>query len=283
MPSTRAVPGIVQEAMDRFAKLTGRRYSLFWYSGAPDAERVLVQMGSGVGASREAVDKLVAAGEKVGLVTVRLYRPFDAQAFVAALPKTVRSIAVLDRTKEPGAIGEPLYQDVVTALVEAWPQDATMPRVIGGRYGLSSKEFTPAMAKAALDELQAPQPKRHFTVGIVDDVTQLSLKWDDGLRHRGRGRHARGVLWPGRRRHGRRDQEHGQDHRREHAAARPGLFRLRQQEVGCDHRVAPALRAEADRVDLPDRARPTSSPATSSSSWRSSTCWRWPARARPSC
>jgi pyruvate-ferredoxin/flavodoxin oxidoreductase len=176
-----AVPGIVRESMDRFAKLTGRRYSLFWYSGAPDAERVLVQMGSGIGASREAVDKLVAAGEKVGLVAVRLYRPFDVQAFVAALPKTVRSIAVLDRTKEPGAIGEPMYQDVVTALVEGWPQahaDMPMPRVIGGRYGLSSKEYTPAMAKAALDELRATQPKRHFTVGIVDDVTQLSLKWD---------------------------------------------------------------------------------------------------------
>ncbi len=182
-----AVPGIVQEAMDRFARLTGRRYSLFWYSGDPDAERVLVQMGSGVGASREAVDKLVAAGEKVGLLTVRLYRPFDTKAFVAALPKSVRSIAVLDRTKEPGAIGEPLYQDVVTALVEAWPQDATMPRVIGGRYGLSSKEFTPAMAKAALDELQAQQPRRHFTVGIVDDVTHLSLKWDPSFETEAKG------------------------------------------------------------------------------------------------
>ncbi len=173
-----ATPGIVQQAMDRFAALTGRRYSLFWYSGAPDAERVLVQMGSGTGASREAVDKLAAAGEKVGLLTVRLYRPFDTQAFVAALPRTVRSIAVLDRTKEPGAIGEPLYQDVVTALVEAWPEGTPVPRVIGGRYGLSSKEFTPAMAKAALDELLAPRPKRHFTVGINDDVTHLSLKWD---------------------------------------------------------------------------------------------------------
>ena len=173
-----AVPGIVQESMDRFAKLTGRRYSLFWYSGAPDAERVLVQMGSGVGASREAVDKLVAAGEKVGLLTVRLYRPFDTQAFIAALPRSVRSIAVLDRTKEPGAIGEPLYQDVVTALVEAWPEGTPAPRVIGGRYGLSSKEYTPAMAKAALDELREPKPKRHFTVGIVDDITHLSLKWD---------------------------------------------------------------------------------------------------------
>jgi pyruvate-ferredoxin/flavodoxin oxidoreductase len=173
-----AVPGIVRESMDRFEKLTGRRYGLFDYAGAPDAERVLVQMGSGVGASREAVSKLAAAGEKVGLVTVRLYRPFDTQAFVAALPKSVRAIAALDRTKEPGAIGEPLYQDVVTALFEAWPESAAMPRVIGGRYGLSSKEYTPAMAKAALDELAKPQPKRHFTVGIVDDVTRLSLAAD---------------------------------------------------------------------------------------------------------
>ncbi|MDP1900294.1 MAG: pyruvate:ferredoxin (flavodoxin) oxidoreductase [Rubrivivax sp.] len=173
-----AVPGIVRESMAQLGKLTGRHYSLFDYTGSAKAERVLVQMGSGVGASQEAVEKLVAAGEQVGLLTVRLYRPFDTQAFVAALPKSVRSIAVLDRTKEPGAIGEPLYQDVVTALVEAWPQDMPMPRVIGGRYGLSSKEFTPAMAKAALDELLAPQPKRHFTVGIYDDVTHLSLKWD---------------------------------------------------------------------------------------------------------
>ena len=173
-----AVPGIVQASMDRFAELTGRRYSLFWYSGAPDAERVLVQMGSGVGASREAVDKLVAGGEKVGLLTVRLYRPFDVAGFVAALPKTVRAIAVLDRTKEPGAIGEPMYQDVVTALAEAWPEDQPAPRVIGGRYGLSSKEYTPAMAKAVLDELQAAKPKRHFTIGIFDDISHLSLKWD---------------------------------------------------------------------------------------------------------
>ena len=176
-----AVPGIVREAMARLAELTGRRYGLFDYTGDPNAERVLVQMGSGVGASDEAVAKLVAAGEKVGLVNVRLYRPFDVEAFVAALPKSVRSIAVLDRTKEPGAIGEPLYQDVVTALAEGWPQDMPLPRVIGGRYGLSSKEFTPAMAKAALDELVAPAPKRHFTVGINDDVTHLSLKWDDAF------------------------------------------------------------------------------------------------------
>ena len=177
-PFYLAVPGIVQESMDRFAKLTRRQYRLFDYQGAADAERVLVQMGSGVGASGEAVRALVERGEKVGLLSVRLYRPFDTQAFVAALPKSVRAITVLDRTKEPGAVGEPLYQDIVTALVEAWPQDRAAPKVIGGRYGLSSKEYTPAMAKAALDELNQAQPKRHFTVGIVDDVTRLSLAVD---------------------------------------------------------------------------------------------------------
>ena len=174
-----AVPGIVQESMNRFAKLTGRAYRLFDYQGAADAERVLVQMGSGVGASGEAVRALSARGEKVGLLTVRLYRPFDTQALVAALPRSVRAIAVLDRTKEPGAVGEPMYQDIVTALAEAWPQEQQTPRVIGGRYGLSSKEYTPAMAKAALDELAQAQPKRHFTVGIVDDVTRLSLNVDE--------------------------------------------------------------------------------------------------------
>ncbi len=180
-PFYLAVPGIVRESMDRFATLTGRRYGLFDYSGAPDAERVLVQMGSGTGASREAVATLVAAGEKVGLVSVRLYRPFDTASFVAALPATVRSIAVLDRTKEPGAVGEPLYQDVVAALAEAWPDGKALPRVIGGRYGLSSKEYTPAMARAALDELRQPAPRRHFTVGIVDDVTRLSLAVDEAF------------------------------------------------------------------------------------------------------
>ena len=175
-PYYTAVPGRVSEAMERFAAQTGRKYSLFWTSGAPDAERVIVQMGSGTGATREAVAKLAAAGEKVALVTVRLYRPFDVQAFVAALPKSVKSIAVLDRTKEPGAVGEPLYQDVLAALAEGWPDDVSMPRVIGGRYGLSSKEYTPAMAKAVFDELKQARPKRHFTVGINDDVTHLSLR-----------------------------------------------------------------------------------------------------------
>lgn len=179
-PFYLALPGIVQETMDRFASLIGRHYRLFDYVGAPDAERVVVALGSGTGAIEEAAEVLVERGEKVGLVKVRLFRPFDAEAFVAALPKTTRSIAALDRCKEPGALGEPLYQDVITALVEAWSArgDGAMPRVIGGRYGLSSKEFTPAMAAAVYDELAQPDPKRHFTVGIIDDVTHLSLKYD---------------------------------------------------------------------------------------------------------
>ncbi|WP_206108077.1 pyruvate:ferredoxin (flavodoxin) oxidoreductase [Paludisphaera soli] len=177
----QAVPGIVQQAMDDFAGLTGRSYKLFEYVGAPDAEAVAVAMGSGCGAIEETVDRLVAEGRKVGLVKIRLFRPFDVAAFLAALPTTTRRIAALDRTKEPGAIGEPLFQDVVTALAEGWADragDASIPRVFGGRYGLSSKDFTPAMVKAAFDELEAGSPRKHFTVGIVDDVTHLSLKWD---------------------------------------------------------------------------------------------------------
>ncbi|MCU0959546.1 MAG: pyruvate:ferredoxin (flavodoxin) oxidoreductase, partial [Pirellulaceae bacterium] len=179
-PYYDALPQLVQEYMDRFAQLTGRAYHLFDYVGAPDAERVVVLMGSGVGAAEEAVGKLRQAGEKVGLLKVRLYRPFDTQAFVRALPASVRHIAVLDRTKEPGAIGEPLYLDVLAALMESWPaaRGTPLPRVIGGRYGLSSKEFTPAMVAAVLEELTKPAPKNHFTVGIVDDVTHRSLKYD---------------------------------------------------------------------------------------------------------
>ncbi len=154
-PFHAIVPQVVQWTMDRFARLTGRAYHLFDYHGAPDAERVLVLMGSGNGAAQETVDALVAGGERVGLVNVRLFRPFSGEAFAAALPSSVRSIAVLDRTKEPGALGEPLYQDVVTALAERVAEGAlpSMPRVVGGRYGLSSKEFDPAMVKAVFDEL----------------------------------------------------------------------------------------------------------------------------------
>ena len=175
-PYYLAVPSIVQAEMDRFAALTGRQYHLFDYHGAPDAERVIVLMGSGSGPVREVVARLNASGEKVGVLVVHLYRPFDAAAFVGALPSTVRSVAVLDRTKEPGAVGEPLYTDVITALVEERPD--AMPRVIGGRYGLSSKEFTPAMVLAVFDELAADRPRNHFTVGIVDDVTHTSLPVD---------------------------------------------------------------------------------------------------------
>ena len=170
-----AVPGIVGQVFDELATLTGRRYQLVEYHGAPDAEHVIVMMGSGVGAAAETIDELVQRGERVGLVTIRLFRPFPTGAFLDALPESVRHIAVLDRTKEPGSVGEPLLQDVVTTLADA---DRTGVRVIGGRYGLGSKEFTPAMAKAVIDEAGAERPKRRFTVGIVDDVTHLSLEID---------------------------------------------------------------------------------------------------------
>jgi pyruvate-ferredoxin/flavodoxin oxidoreductase len=174
-----AVPGIVQSVMDRFAALTGRAYKLFDYYGAPDAERVIVVMGSGAEVAEEAVDLLVKQGEKVGMIKVRLYRPFDPSALFSAMPKTVKSIAALDRCKEPGGVGEPLYQDIITALSEnAAKLPFAMPKVIGGRYGLSSKEFTPAMVKGIFDELAKPVSKNHFTIGIVDDVSHSSLDYD---------------------------------------------------------------------------------------------------------
>jgi pyruvate-ferredoxin/flavodoxin oxidoreductase len=175
-------PAIVEAEMKRFASLTGRQYRLFDYVGAPDAERVIVMMGSGCEATEETVAALRADGEKVGLLKVRLYRPFSVERLVAALPRTVKALAVLDRTKEPGSAGEPLYQDVVTAISEeaanCAPDFALSPRVIGGRYGLASKEFTPAMVKAVFDELDEEKPKNHFSVGIVDDVTFTSLAVD---------------------------------------------------------------------------------------------------------
>jgi pyruvate-ferredoxin/flavodoxin oxidoreductase len=166
---------VVQEAMDRFAQLTGRQYHLFDYYGDPEADRVIVLMGSGCETVQETVDVLNTLNTKVGVVKVRLYRPFAVSAFVAALPLTVKSIAVLDRTKEPGSIGEPLYQDVVSALSESNRQTI---RVIGGRYGLSSKEFTPAMVKAIYDHLATENLQRHFTIGIQDDITHTSLDFD---------------------------------------------------------------------------------------------------------
>ncbi|MEH2306760.1 pyruvate:ferredoxin (flavodoxin) oxidoreductase [Nostoc sp.] len=183
---------ITQKVMDEFAQMTGRQYQLFEYHGDPEAERVIVLMGSGCEAVHEIVDYLNARGEKVGVLKVRLYRPYDAMRFVTALPATTRRIAVLDRTKEPGASGEPLYLDIVTALYEVWGagdklgldsplplrSSAPLPQVVGGRYGLSSKEFTPAMIKAVFDNLAAAEPKNHFTIGINDDVTYTSLNYD---------------------------------------------------------------------------------------------------------
>ena len=176
-PYYLACPTVVQNVMDKFAQLTGRRYGLFDYVGAADAERVVVLMASGAEAAEETVNWMVERGEKVGLVKVRLFRPFSIEHFLGALPRPVKRIAVLDRTKEPGAPGEPLYLDVVNALVEGM-DDGPRPKVTGGRYGLSSKEFTPAMIHRVFQELLAEKPKNHFTVGIVDDVTHTSLDFD---------------------------------------------------------------------------------------------------------
>lgn len=177
-----ACPTIVQNIMDKFAGITGRQYHLFDYYGAPDAERVLILMGSGCEAAQETVDALNARGEKTGLLKVRLYRPFPASQFLSSLPPTAKRIAVLDRTKEPGSQGEPLYLDVVTSIAEAMsgekPPFDSFPRIIGGRYGLSSKEFTPAMVLGVFDELGRKEPKNHFTIGIDDDVTHTSLAYD---------------------------------------------------------------------------------------------------------
>jgi pyruvate-ferredoxin/flavodoxin oxidoreductase len=177
-----AVPGIVQETMDELAAHTGRQYKLFDYHGEPDAEHVVIMMGSGVQTVEETIKALKAQGDKrkLGVINVRLFRPFSAAHLGAALPQTVKSVAVLDRTKEPGASGEPLYQDVVASMAELVADDAFphMPRIVGGRYGLSSKEFTPAMAKAVFDNLATEKPKNHFTVGINDDVTHTSIDYD---------------------------------------------------------------------------------------------------------
>jgi pyruvate-ferredoxin/flavodoxin oxidoreductase len=182
-----ATPGIVQEEMDKFARLTGRAYNLVDYYGAPDAERVIVIMGSGSDTVHETVETMTARGEKVGVVKVHLYRPFPTEAFVAALPPTVGKIAVLDRTKEPGSIGEPLYLDVRTAIGEEMGAGKTgftsWPTIVGGRYGLGSKEFTPAMVKAVFDNLNGDIPKNHFVVGIEDDVCNTSLTYDPAYKN----------------------------------------------------------------------------------------------------
>ncbi|MDD2920650.1 MAG: pyruvate:ferredoxin (flavodoxin) oxidoreductase [Anaerolineales bacterium] len=177
-PYYAAAPAIVQEMMDKFAQITGRHYNLFDYVGHPEAERVMVIMGSGGDTAEATVNYLVEQDEKVGLVRVRLYLPFSIEHFLKALPKSTKSIAVLDRTKEPGSMGEPLYLDVVNALVEGQRSNI---KVIGGRYGLSSKEYTPAMVKAGLDELKKAEPKTHFTVGINDDVSHTSIEVDSSF------------------------------------------------------------------------------------------------------
>ncbi|HQZ54018.1 MAG TPA: pyruvate:ferredoxin (flavodoxin) oxidoreductase [Thermoflexales bacterium] len=182
-PFYLATPTIVQNVMDLFAKITGRQYHLFDYAGAPDADRVIVIMGSGAETVEDTANYLNARGEKVGVLKIRLFRPFSVEHFIHALPASVRGIAVLDRCKEPGSAGEPLYQDIATAITEARFSDhlqtaANLRTLVGGRYGLSSKEFTPAMVKAVFDELKKAQPKNHFTIGIDDDVTFTSLAWD---------------------------------------------------------------------------------------------------------
>jgi len=180
-----AVPKIVQDTMDKFAKVVGRQYHLFDYVGPEDAEKVIIIMGSGADTAHETAEFLASQGEKVGVLKVRLYRPFSIEHFIAALPKTVKKIAVLDRTKEPGSIGEPLYMDVRTAVGEAMEAKQgpfeTYPLIVGGRYGLGSKEFTPAMVKAVFDNLDTEKPKSGFTVGIVDDVTNTSLDVDESF------------------------------------------------------------------------------------------------------
>lgn len=176
-PYYKACPGLVQQTMEQFARLTGRMYHLFDYEGAPDAERVIVIMGSGAETAAETAHFLAANGEKVGVVKVHLYRPFSIRHFIQAIPASACTIAVLDRCKEPGATGEPLYQDVVTALEEGWSRPVS-PRVMGGRYGLGSKEFTPAMVKGIFDIMTQLEPKKHFTIGIQDDISNTSLDYD---------------------------------------------------------------------------------------------------------
>ena len=249
-----ACPDIVEAEMNRLAALTGRQYRLFDYVGPPDAARVIVMMGSGAEAAEEAVRRLNQRGERVGLVKVRLYRPFSVEHFARVLPPTVKSIAVLDRTKEPGATGEPLYLDVVAAIDEAMDSGLltvpARPVVVGGRYGLSSKEFTPAMVKAVFDMLAEPHPRNHFTVGIVDDVTHTSLAYETtfscedpevvravfyGLGSDGTvGANKNSIKIIG----------------EETPLLRAGLFRVRLEEVRRDDGVAPAVRAAADSVHV---------------------------------
>ncbi|MDZ4242878.1 MAG: pyruvate:ferredoxin (flavodoxin) oxidoreductase, partial [Candidatus Omnitrophota bacterium] len=179
-PFYEVCPEIVQKYMDQLGGLTGRKYKIFEYYGAPDAERVIVLMGSGAEVAHETVDYLIKRNEKVGVLKVRLYRPFSNNALIQAVPRTVKVLSVLDRTKEPGAAGDPLYLDVVNAVMEVGPEKwgKDFPKILGGRYGLSSKEFNPAMVKGIFDEMAKSAPKRHFVVGINDDVSRKSIEYD---------------------------------------------------------------------------------------------------------
>ena len=254
-PYYRRLPQIVEACMDSFAGMTGRQYHLFDYQGSADAERVLILMGSGAETARETADALRRAGERVGVLQVRLYRPFSAAHFLAALPESCRAIAVIEQTKEPGANGEPLYLDVVESLAQALSHGSVrrMPRIIGGRYGLSSKNFSPAMAKAVFDELKKPEPKNGFTVGIIDDVEHTSLAFDAQLFHRAGRCGSRGLLRARGRWHGGGQQEQRQDHCGGSRAACAGLLRLRFAQVGCPDGLASALRSTAHPCAVPHR------------------------------
>ncbi len=268
-PFHLAVPGIVELVMDELAERTGRRYGLVDYHGAPDADRVLVVMGSAAGAVEETVDALIAAGERVGMVRIRLFHPFPAEQLLEALPSTVRAIAVLDRTKEPGAVGEPLYLEVVAALSEAMDGDESAVRSGTARdrwalravlEGDDALDDQADLRGARRDAAKATLHGRHLRRRDPPQPADRRRVPHGASGRRGAGRVLRTRL----RRHGRRQQGIGQDHRREHGPLRPGLLRVRLEEVGLGHGVAPALRAGADPVRPISSRRPTSSPATSS-------------------
>ena len=238
--------------MEKVNKLTGRSYHLFDYCGAPDAEYVAVIMGSGADAMEETINRMNKEGHKVGLIKVRLYRPFVADKFVAAIPASCKKIAVLDRTKEPGSLGEPLYLDVCSALFEKGVQNI---QVVGGRYGLGSKEFNPSMCYAVYKNLEQAEPKNHFTVGIYDDLTNTSLDFSEKYDAAPEGAISLQILRARLGRHRRREQGFHQDHRRPYRHVRTGLLLLRFKEVRRHHRLPPALRQDAHPVFLPDRQR----------------------------
>ena len=256
-----ALPAVVEEYMDKVNAKLGTDYQLFNYYGAPDADRVIIAMGSICDVAEEVIDYLNAHGEKVGLVKVRLYRPFvRRQARWPPSPPPPRRSPCWTAPRSPAPMGEPLYQDVVTALANAGTTGVT---VIGGRYGLGSKDTPPSIVFAVYEELTKDAPKRQFTIGIVDDVTNLSLPEDEACpQHRGPRHHRVQVLGSGRRRHRGRQQELHQDHRRPHRQVRPGLLPVRLQEDRRRDHQPPALRRQAHPQPRTTSTRPTSWPAT---------------------